>query len=159
MRALLATLLCAACQPPAAPAPSTEASDARAPLAHGECRDDIPDCTAVCALRETGRTAYVEFFERRCSAVLLGKNPDKVTTDLQPTPYDGGEPEATTSGWGLPTSVPTSASAFDPTSVGRTGTGEPPECKAARLLRAQKHDREADVLAALCAVKGGDAGL
>jgi len=38
------------------------------------------------------------------------------------------------------------------------GGGEPPECKAARLLRAQRRDREADMMNALCIAKGGDAG-
>ncbi len=151
-------LLC--CQPPAAPQPAQPEAGAAAAV-HNECRDDIPDCVAVCALRETGRTTYIDFYERRCAAVILGKNPDRVVSgDLQPTPYDGGtpEPEATTS-FALPTSVPATGSSFDPTSLGRTSTGEPPECKASHLLRAQHRDREADVLAALCVAKGGDAGF
>ncbi len=132
------------------------------------CRDDIPDCLAACALRETHRMEFVDFYERRCAAVIIGKNPDKV--DLMPTPY--------ASGVGAPTSTSTSASPsgdfppdtrspmslqpppsnFDPQTVPRTGGNEPPECKAARMLRAQKRDREADMLGALCVAKGGDAG-
>jgi len=156
----------ASCHPAAAPqsGPSPEAG-ASTPRTEA-CREDIPDCSAICALRETGRTAYLDFFERRCAAVMQGKNPDRITTDLEPTPYvDGGSPddathlqEAATSATTSTSSLPTTTPAFDPTSVGRTGTGEPPECKASRLLRAQKRDREADVLAALCLAKGGDAG-
>lgn len=155
------------CQPAAAPPPGTSPeAGASAPRTEA-CREDIPDCSAICALRETGRTAYLDFFERRCAAVMQGKNPDKITTDLEPTPYfDAGQIEeglrveaAATSAPRSSASLPTTTPAFDPTSVGRTGTGEPPECKASRLLRAQKRDREADVLAALCLAKGGDAGL
>jgi hypothetical protein len=38
---------------------------------------DIPDCAAACALRETNRTEHLDWFDRRCAAVVLGKNPDK----------------------------------------------------------------------------------
>jgi hypothetical protein len=161
--ALAGLLLAASCQPAAAPQPPAPPDAGATAPRSDSCREDIPDCSAICALRETGRTAYLEFFERRCAAVLQGKNPNKITTDLEPTPYvDAGavEPAPTSAPTGhaaLPTSVPEAP--FDPTSVGRTGSGEPPECKASRLLRAQKRDREADVLAALCAAKGGDAGL
>ena len=159
-------LILASCQPAAAPQPGTSPEAGASPTRSEGCREDIPDCSAICALRETGRTAYLDFFERRCAAVMQGKNPDKITTDLEPTPYvDGGSLDdathlqAATSATTSTSSLPTTTPAFDPTSVGRTGTGEPPECKASRLLRAQKRDREADVLAALCLAKGGDAGL
>jgi hypothetical protein len=167
MRHAVVLLACAlvggaalSCQPVATPKPTGDPSSTAAPPRSTSCREDIPDCSAICALRETGRTAYLDFFERRCAAVMQGKNPDKVVTDLQPTPYvatgaDGGAvdtaPEPAGTGLTLPASVPP----FDPTSVGRTGAGEPPECKASRLLRAQHRDREADVLGALCIAKGG----
>ena len=160
-------LVLASCQPAAAPPPGTSPEAGASTPRTEACREDIPDCSAICALRETGRTAYLDFFERRCAAVMQGKNPDRITTDLEPTPYaDAGHADDETAhahagATGAPTnspSLPTTTPPFDPTSVGRTGTGEPPECKASRLLRAQKRDREADVLSALCAAKGGDAG-
>lgn len=162
--ALVALLIVASCQPAAAPQAQVSPPDAGTPAPRSDsCREDIPDCSAICALRETGRTAYLDFFQRRCTAVLQGKNPDKIQTDLEPTPYvDAGLAEVVLDAGASPThspSLPTSTPPFDPTSVGRTGSGEPPECKASRLLRAQKRDREADVLAALCTAKGGDAGL
>lgn len=161
----LVALLAFACEPPAAK--PVAIVDTSGPPARGEaCRDDIPDCIAACALRETRRMEYVDFYERRCAAVVLGKNPDKV--ELMPTPYasasdGGGAPPATTSESFPPDSrgslslqpVPTT---FDPNSMSRTGGSEPAECKAARMLRAQKRDREADMLSALCVAKGGDAG-
>jgi len=51
-----------------------------------------------------------------------------------------------------------SRTAFDPSAVTRTGGSEPPECKAARILRASHREREADMMDALCVAKGGDAG-
>jgi hypothetical protein len=144
------------CEPPVArqvvvdnpPAPRAEA-----------CREDVPDCVAACALRETHRAAYVDFYERRCAAVILGKNPDKVET---PVAQSTAAPTATVTAFppdtrGSLSHEPTPTS-FDPSSMPRTGGAEPAECKAARLLRAQKRDREADMMNALCIAKGGDAG-
>jgi hypothetical protein len=138
--------------------------DTTGPVPRGEaCRDDVPDCVAACALRETRRLEFVDFYERRCAAVILGKNPDRV--DLMPTPYaDAGAPTTATTSTEFPPDSRGSLSLqpppppFDPNSVSRTGGNEPPECKAARILRAQRRDREADMLSALCAAKGGDAG-
>ncbi len=67
---------CAAAPPPPAPAAREE------PRPSG-CREDIPDCAAACALRETSRADYLDWFDRRCAAVILGRNPDGV---------DGGAP-------------------------------------------------------------------
>jgi hypothetical protein len=146
-----------ACQPQPAQTISNT-TPATAPRADS-CRDDIPDCVAVCALRETHRTDYIDFYERRCAAVVLGKNPDKVEP-LQATPYASAN--VATSGSEFPPSTRDSLSLppppFDPNAVTRTGVAEPAECKAARMLRAQKRDREADMLTALCIAKGGDAG-
>ncbi len=158
MRSFVFAFALVACEPPqtqtitSAPTPVT---------AHGEaCRDDIPDCVAVCALRETHRTEFIDFYERRCAAVILGKNPDKVE-QLQATPYvpptgDAGESFPPDQRGSLSLQAP--ATPFDPNAVTRTGGAEPAECKAARMLRAQKRDREADMLSALCIAKGGDAG-
>ena len=164
MRTLVffAVLACA-CEPKVqptvvAPPPDTQArADA--------CQDDIPDCAAACALRETHRDEWIDFYNRRCAAVILGRNPDKIEP-LQPTPYASVAPAASSA----PASTefpPTNRGsfslqpppAFDPTAVTRTGGSEPPECKAARMLRAQNRGHEADMLSALCAAKGGDAGI
>jgi len=163
MKWLLAFVALVACEPPGKPVAIVDTSG---PAARGEaCRDDVPDCVAACALRETRRMEYVDFYERRCAAVVLGKNPDKV--DLMPTPYvavsDGGAaPVATSSEFPPDTrgslSLQPTPTTFDPNTMSRTGGSEPAECKAARMLRAQKRDREADMLTALCIAKGGDGG-
>lgn len=127
------------------------------------CRDDIPDCAAACALRETRRNDYIDFYERRCAAVILGRNPDKVEP-LEPTPYPTA-PASSSAGEFPPHSrgsfslQPPPVAPFDPSAVTRTGGAEPAECKAARMLRSQHRDREADMLSALCVAKGGDAGI
>lgn len=82
-----------ACEPPAAtvkaPAPSAPASVA---TVHGDaCMKDIPDCEAACAMREANRTQHLEWFDRRCAAVVLGKNPDKAVGYTPPT-IDGTSP-------------------------------------------------------------------
>jgi len=159
----LVALVALACEPSAAK-PAAIADTSGLPTRGEACRDDVPDCVAACALRETRRLEFIDFYERRCAAVVLGKNPDKV--DLMPTPYvsasDGGPTPATTSEFppdhrGSLSMQPT-PTVFDPNSMSRTGGSEPPECKAARLLRAQRRDREADMLSALCIAKGGDGG-
>jgi|SRR6185437_16908129 len=175
-RFVAVAILIVACEPQqtqpavvAAPSDTQPRADA--------CRDDIPDCAAACALRETHRSDYVDFYERRCAAVILGKNPDKIEP-LEPTPYPGdGSAAGGTSQTGSATPSATAAASpefppqnraslslqppppFDPTAVPRTGGSDPPECKAARLLRIQHHDREADMMNALCIAKGGDGGV
>lgn len=42
-----------------------------------DCRRDIPDCSAACALRETHHLEFIDWYDRRCAAVILGKNPDQ----------------------------------------------------------------------------------
>ena len=158
-------LLALQCEPPAGK--PVAIVDTSGPPRGEACRDDVPDCVAACALRETHRTEYVDFYERRCAAVILGKNPDKI--ELMPTPYvasvDGGAPQpvATVESSSFPPDQRGSFSLqpvtpFDPNAMSRTGGAEPAECKAARMLRAQKRDREADMLSALCIAKGGDGG-
>ena len=167
MRKLVAAIALAACQPP--PAQPAVVAPPSSPAASADaCRDDIPDCAAACALRETHRNDYIDFYERRCAAVILGKNPDKIEP-LEPTPYAGASdagaapapaptefPPQTRASFSL---QPPPAAPFDPAAVSRTGGAEPPECKAARMLRAQRRDREADMMSALCVAKGGDAGI
>jgi hypothetical protein len=62
-----------ACMPQAAPA-----QQATAPSRPSGCREENADCAAACALRETSRAQFVEWFDQRCAASVLGKNPDVV---------------------------------------------------------------------------------
>jgi hypothetical protein len=50
------------------------------------CQHDIPDCEAACALREVHRVDHIDWFDRRCAAVVLGKNPDKAVGYVAPEP-------------------------------------------------------------------------
>lgn len=91
----LLALLVAACAcepaPPISPIVSM-ASVAPVPTTGDACQVDIPDCEAACAMRESHRTQHLEWFDRRCAAVVLGKSPDKaVATDA-----DGGVAPAAT---------------------------------------------------------------
>jgi hypothetical protein len=52
------------------------------------CQHDIPDCEAACALREVHRLDHIDWFDRRCAAVVLGKNPDKAVGYVAPEPAD-----------------------------------------------------------------------
>lgn len=52
------------------------------------CQHDIPDCEAACALREVHRLDHIDWFDRRCAAVVLGKNPDKAVGYVAPQPTD-----------------------------------------------------------------------
>jgi len=74
-------LLVASCQPPAAAAvttPEPTAVEAQ-PAPRGDaCQRDIPDCSAACSLRETNHLEFIDWYDRRCAAVILGKNPDKI---------------------------------------------------------------------------------
>ena len=60
---------------PQAPVVQQQAS---APAKPSGCREENADCAAACALRETSRAQYVEWFDQRCAAAILGKNPDVV---------------------------------------------------------------------------------
>ena len=89
-------LVIAACACEAAPLPvshvATAASVAPASTVGDACQTDIPDCEAACAMREAHRAQHLEWFDRRCAAVVLGKNPDRaVASDA-----DGGVAPATT---------------------------------------------------------------
>jgi hypothetical protein len=150
-----------ACEPPKAPQES--ASPGSVAAAHVDaCRDDIPDCAAACALRETSRSEFLDFYDRRCASVILGHNPDKVALAVAP-PATAGSASASSPSQDFPPDVRASLmvtphAPFDPNAMSRTGGSDPPECKAARILRAQRREHEADMLDALCIAKGGDAG-
>jgi hypothetical protein len=165
---LLLLLACSPVSPatsPAAPATSV----ASAPERTDACQRDIPDCEAACALRETNRTEHLEWFDRRCAAVVLGKNPDRAVGYVVPEPVDVPSGPATaatdvpapatssTSGMGVP--LPSTRQLPPPPTLdpfaSRGGATDPVECKAARAMRAKGKTREADVLGALCAAKGG----
>lgn len=164
MRAGMAALLLLACQPQAPAASSTTAApitSAAAPESprSDACRRDIPDCEAACALRETNRNDYIDWFDRRCAAVILGKNPDKAVGQLPADTRDAleaaAQPAASSTGMApMPSSRQLPPTPFDPF-AGRGNNPEPPECAAARSMRSHGRTREADVLAALCAAKGG----
>lgn len=122
-----------ACDPPRARGPSP-------------CRTDIADCAAACALREKGLPAQAEELDRRCAAAVLG-----VDLGDAPTPMSG-EADASTS----VASAPVDAGAWRPFTIARKDPpGEPPECGASRILREKRLTSEAEVMAALCAAKGG----
>jgi len=156
------TLAIVSCEPAKAPIDNTAAGGAQ-PVAHVDaCRDDIPDCAAACALRETSRRDFLDFYDRRCAAVILGKNPDKVELPATTGAATVTVPAASSSGAAFPpdvrASLMVSRPAFDPAAVTRTGGSEPPECKAAHILRASHREREAEMMDAMCVAKGGDAG-
>jgi hypothetical protein len=85
MRAVWFLVLAGACEPPsqaATPAPPATAL-ASEPQDDG-CRRDIPDCSAACSLRATHHTEFIDWYDRRCAAVILGKNPDKAAGAAPP---------------------------------------------------------------------------
>jgi hypothetical protein len=67
----------AGCQPIAAappPAPPVAVVEEHVDA----CRNDIPDCVAACAMRESRRLEFVEYYDRKCAAAVLGKNPEEI---------------------------------------------------------------------------------
>lgn len=163
MKRFLWVLVLVGCErPAAAPAPAPSVSSTATADA---CQREIPDCAAACSLRETGRLEHIDWFDRRCAAVILGKNPDKVVG-----PPDGLAVAApTTTGTATSTAPMPTGSAlsavrpeakppYDPFAAQRRDATDPPECIAARRLTAKGLAREAQALAALCEAKGGDAG-
>ena len=74
---------------PVAPAPVTAVASAPAP--EDTCQRSSPDCAAACALRAMGQLEYVDWFDRRCAAVRLGKNADK-TLGTEPPPAASAGP-------------------------------------------------------------------
>ena len=87
----LALLGCDPMPLPAAVAPVTAVMAAPAP--EETCQRSSPDCAAACALRAIGQLEYVDWFDRRCAAVSLGKNADKALgTEPPPAPPASAEP-------------------------------------------------------------------
>ena len=93
---LLVLLVLIGCEVPQRPC-ATQAPAPTVVAARAGCREDIPDCVAACSLREAGRTEYVEWFDERCAAAILGKNPDRTagkaplpssTRSVEPNPYE-----------------------------------------------------------------------
>src|SRR5580693_8246446 len=80
----------ASCEPPPPKAESREPAPLEAsPPRADDCHRDIPDCSAACALRETNHLEFIDWYDRRCAAVVLGKNPDTVAGVEPP---DSGPP-------------------------------------------------------------------
>ncbi len=163
MKRALFALVIVACEPVApAAAPPTATTVATQPERSDACRKDIPDCEAACALRETNRTDYIDWYDRRCAAVILGKNPDKLMGQLpletQQAVQAAAQLDTTPASSGtvapLPSSRQLPPTPFDPF-AGRNERSDPAECIAARSMRSHGKTREADVLAALCSAKGG----
>jgi len=79
------------CEP--APTPSLSPPHVPQPVERADdCRRDIPDCSAACALRETNHLEFVDWYDRRCAAVILGKNPDKTAGTEPPEPPKSCDP-------------------------------------------------------------------
>ena len=85
MRRVVVFVLVVACDaPPAHVASAPVASAAAGAERPDTCQHDIPDCEAACALREVHRLDHIDWFDRRCAAVVLGKNPDKAVGYVPP---------------------------------------------------------------------------
>lgn len=165
--AILLVLL-AACERQAAEPASPVASNVPPAPTADSCHREIPDCAAACSLRETGRLEHIDWFDRRCAAVVLGKNPDKavgppeahvvaVPTAVTTTTAANVVPSST--GGTVVSTVPEARPPYDPFSATRQGGSDPTECVAARKLIAKGLARDAQTLIALCEAKGGDAGV
>ena len=87
MRRVVVFALVVACDAPAARVAASPAVSAQPQAERGDtCQHDIPDCEAACALREVHRLDHIDWFDRRCAAVVLGKNPDKAVGYVPPEP-------------------------------------------------------------------------
>ncbi len=84
-RALLALLLVSCVPAPVVTTPAPVIAAPERTERADDCHRDIPDCAAACALRETGHTEHVDWFDRRCAAVVLGRNPDKAVGYAPPS--------------------------------------------------------------------------
>ena len=97
VRLLILTIGLVACEPmsatqPAPVASATSATSASDDPPADDCRRDIPDCSAACALRATNHLEFIDWYDRRCAAVVLGKNPDKVAGVVAPEIEAGVRP-------------------------------------------------------------------
>jgi hypothetical protein len=85
-RALLAFFVSCTPAPVVTQAPPPVVAASEPPPRADDCHRDIPDCAAACALRETGHPEHLDWFDRRCAAVVLGRNPDKAVGYSPPSP-------------------------------------------------------------------------
>jgi hypothetical protein len=94
MRRFVVLVLVVGCDvPPARVTTPTTSASAEPTAARGDtCQHDIPDCEAACALREVHRLDHIDWFDRRCAAVVLGKNPDKAVGYVTPAESDASVP-------------------------------------------------------------------
>ena len=89
-----------ACEAPPTHVAAPVAASAEPATSRGDtCQHDIPDCEAACALREVHRLDHIDWFDRRCAAVVLGKNPDKAVGYAPPetAELDASTPPVTVS--------------------------------------------------------------
>ena len=86
MRRVVAFVLVVACDQPPSPVTAPVVSVQPTVERGDSCHHDIPDCEAACALREVRRLEHIEWFDRRCAAVVLGKNPDRAVGYVPPEP-------------------------------------------------------------------------
>ena len=98
----IAAVAALGCQPqPLAPR-AIPVSHPEPPAEHADdCRRDIPDCSAACALRETNHLEFIDWYDRRCAAVILGKNPDKTAGVEPPVPPKSCDPPFTLDAQGV----------------------------------------------------------
>lgn len=92
--AIFAAILALGCETPAprvALAPPPTVVEAAPPQREDGCQRSSPDCAAACALRAIDELEYVDWFDRRCAAVRLGKNADK-TVGTEPPPPPPARP-------------------------------------------------------------------
>ncbi len=75
---------CIACEPPPQAVVAATTVEAPSESQDDGCRRDIPDCSAACSLRVTHHTEFIDWYDRRCAAVILGKNPDKAAGAAPP---------------------------------------------------------------------------
>src|SRR6185295_18997440 len=87
-RVVVVFALVVGCDAPAAHVAAVPVASAPATTRGDTCQHDIPDCEAACALREVRRLDHIDWFDRRCAAVVLGKNPDKAVGYVAPEPAD-----------------------------------------------------------------------
>lgn len=89
MRRVVLFIVLVACETPPSPVAVAPVAPPQPAVERGDsCQHDIPDCEAACALREVHRTEHLDWFDRRCAAVVLGKNPDKAVGYVPPEPAE-----------------------------------------------------------------------
>ena len=82
-RCVIFVVVLGGCLPQAQPQ-----AQAQAQARPSGCREDIPECVAACALRETSRPRFTDFFDQRCATAILGKPPESVADAMPPSKVD-----------------------------------------------------------------------